>query len=46
MQQQVKLVAQKEKLRQLAIGNQQDLVKVVNADDPKDKKVTKALPAA
>jgi hypothetical protein len=28
------------------VGDQQDLVEVVNADDPKDKEATEALPAA
>jgi hypothetical protein len=44
MQQQEELVAQKEELGQLAVDDQQDLVKVVNTD-PKDKEATKALPA-
>jgi hypothetical protein len=46
MQQQVELAAQKEELGQSAVGDQQDLVKVVDADDPEDKKATKALSAA
>jgi hypothetical protein len=45
--QQEKLTAQKKELRQLAAGegDQQDLVKVVNTNDPKDKEATKTLPA-
>ena len=45
MQQQQELIAQKEELKQLAIskGNQQDLVEVVDADNPKDKEATEAL---
>jgi hypothetical protein len=47
IQQQEELTAQKEELRQPAVGegNQQDLVEVVDADDPKNKKATEALPA-
>jgi hypothetical protein len=43
--QQAGLAAQKEELGQSAVGNQQDLVEVVNADDPEDKEATEALPA-
>ena len=46
MQQQEELAAQNEELGHLAVGNQQDLVEVVDADDPKDKEATEALPAA
>jgi hypothetical protein len=46
MQQQEELAAQKEELGQSAVGDQQDLVEVVDADDPEDKKATEALPAA
>jgi hypothetical protein len=45
MQQQEELAAQNEELGQLVVGDQQDLVKVVNAD-PEDKEATEALPAA
>jgi len=47
MQQQEELVAQKEELGQPAVveGDQQDLVEVVDADDPEDKEATEALPA-
>jgi hypothetical protein len=37
---------QQEELGHPAMGNQQDLVEVVNADDPEDKEATEALPAA
>jgi hypothetical protein len=37
---------QQEELAQPAVGNQQDLVEVDDADDPKDKEATEALPAA
>jgi hypothetical protein len=45
--QQEELAAQKEELRPPAVGegDQQDLVKVVDADDLKDKEASKALPA-
>jgi hypothetical protein len=45
--QQEQLAAQKEELAQPAVaeGDQQDLVEVIDADDPKDKEATKALPA-
>jgi hypothetical protein len=45
MKQQEEFVAQKEELGQPAVGegDQQDLVEVVDADDPKDKEVTEAL---
>jgi hypothetical protein len=46
MQQQEELAAQKEELGYPAVGDQQDLVEVVDADDPEDKEATKALPAA
>jgi len=46
MQQQEELAAQKEELGQSAVGDQQDLVEVVDADDPEDKKATEALPTA
>ena len=46
MQQQEGLAAQKEELRRPAVGDQQDLVEVVDADDPEDKETTEALPAA
>lgn len=46
MQQQEELAAQKEELGCPAVGNQQDQVEVVYADDPEDKEATKALPAA
>ena len=47
MQQQEELAAQEEEFGQPAVGkgDQQDLVEVVDADDPKDKEVTEALPA-
>jgi hypothetical protein len=43
--QQKELAAQKEELRQPAVGegDQQDLVKIVDADDLKDKEASKAL---
>jgi hypothetical protein len=44
--QQQELAAQKEDLGHPAVGNQQDLVKVVDGDDPEDKEATEALPAA
>jgi hypothetical protein len=34
-----------EELGQPALGNQQDLVEVANADDPEDKEATEPLPA-
>ena len=37
---------QQEGLGQPAVGDQQDLVEVVDADDPEDKEATDALPAA
>ena len=43
MQQQEELAAQKEELRQPAVGDQQDPVEVVDTDDPKDKEATEAL---
>ncbi|KAH6704184.1 hypothetical protein BKA61DRAFT_183702 [Leptodontidium sp. MPI-SDFR-AT-0119] len=43
--QQEELAAQKEELGQPAVGDQQALVEVVSADDPKDKEATEALPA-
>jgi len=43
--QQEELAAQNKELGQLAVGDQQDLVKVVNAD-PADKEATEALLAA
>jgi hypothetical protein len=46
MQHQEKLTAQKEELRQPAVGDQQDLVEVDVADDPEDKETTETLPAA
>lgn len=46
MQQQEELAAQKEELGYTAVGDQQDLVKVVYADDPEEKEATDALPAA
>jgi hypothetical protein len=47
MQQQEELAAQKEELGQSVVGDQQeDLVEVVDADDPEVKKATEALPAA
>ena len=45
MQQQEELAVQKEELGQPAVGDQQDLVEVLDADDPKDKEATEALPA-
>jgi hypothetical protein len=45
IQQQEEFAAQNEELGQLAVGDQQDLFKVVNAD-PEDKEATEALPAA
>jgi hypothetical protein len=47
-QQQQELAAQKEELGKPAVGegHQQDLVEVVDADDPEDKEATEALPAA
>jgi hypothetical protein len=46
MQHQEELAAQKEELRQPAVGDQQDLVEVDVADDPEDKEATETLPAA
>jgi len=46
MQQQEELAARKEELGHPAMGNQQDLVEVIDADDPKDKEATEALLAA
>jgi hypothetical protein len=46
MQQQEELAAQKEELGHPVVGNQQDLVEVVDADDPEDKEATEALLAA
>jgi hypothetical protein len=43
VQQREELAAQEAKLGQPAGGDQQDLVKVVNLDDPKDKEATKDL---
>ena len=45
MQQQEELAAQKEELRQPAVGDQQDLVEVDVADEPRDREATEALPA-
>lgn len=45
MQQQEELAAQKKELGHSAVGDQQDLVKVVG-DDTEDKEATEALPAA
>jgi hypothetical protein len=45
IQQQEELAAQNEELGQLAMGDQQDMAKVVNAG-PEDKEATEALPAA
>jgi hypothetical protein len=38
-------VRQEEELVRPAVGEQQDLVEVDDADDPKDKEATEALPA-
>ncbi|CZR67725.1 uncharacterized protein PAC_17624 [Phialocephala subalpina] len=46
MQQQKELVAQNKELGQPAVGDQQGVVEVVDADDPEDKEATEALPAA
>lgn len=46
MQQQKELAAQKKELEHPAVGDQQDLVEVVDANDPEDKEATEALPAA
>jgi hypothetical protein len=46
MQLQEELAAQKEELGQPVVGDQQDLVEVDDADDPKDKEATESLPAA
>jgi hypothetical protein len=46
MQQQEEFAAQKEELGQPAVGDQQDLVEVIDTDDPEDKETTEALPAA
>jgi hypothetical protein len=45
MQQQEELAAQKEDLGHPAMGDQQDLVEVIDGDDPEDKEATEALPA-
>jgi len=47
MQQQEELAGQKEELGQPAVGegDQQDLVEVIDVDDPKGKEATEALPA-
>ena len=47
MRQQEEPAAQKEELGQPAVGegDQQDLVEVVDTDDPKDKEATETLPA-
>ena len=45
MQQEEEVAAQQEELGLPAAGDQQDLVKVVDADDPTDKEATEALPA-
>ncbi|TVY89005.1 hypothetical protein LAWI1_G003347 [Lachnellula willkommii] len=46
MQQQEEPAAQKEELGYTAVGDQQDLVEVVYADDPEEKEATDALLAA
>lgn len=43
MQQQEELAAEKEEFGQALVGDQQDLVEVVDADDPENKGATKAL---
>jgi hypothetical protein len=47
MQQREELVARKEELGQPAVGEgrQQDLVELVDTDDPEDKEAPEALPA-
>ena len=37
---------QQKELGHPAVGDQQDLIEVVDADDPEDKEATEALPAA
>jgi hypothetical protein len=46
IQQQEELVGQDEELGRPAMSDQQNLVEVVDADDPKNKETTEALPAA
>jgi hypothetical protein len=45
VQQQEELAAQEEELGQPAMGDQQDLVEVVDLDDPEDREATEDLPS-